>query len=95
MADNQYIKDPDGVLDYGIDWSSWLGDDTIASSDWMVPTGITEVDDDDHPTTNTTTTTTIWLSGGTSGVTYRIVNHIVTAAGREDDRSIYIRVADK
>jgi len=45
--------------------------------------------------TSTTTTATIWLSGGTSGVTYRIVNHIVTAAGREDDRSIYIRVADK
>lgn len=86
----EFIKDPNAVLDYQIDWSTWLGADTIATSTWTVPTGLTKDSD-----TSTTTTATIWLSGGTSGVTYRIVNHIVTAAGREDDRSIYIRVADK
>lgn len=86
----EFIKDPNAVLDYQIDWSTWLGADTIATSTWTVPTGLTKDGD-----TSTTTTATIWLSGGTAGVTYHIVNHIVTAGGREDDRSIYIRVADK
>ena len=67
-----YIKDPESVLDYGFDWSDWLDtDDTVSTSTWKVPTGITEDSD-----TNTTTTTMIWLSGGTVGSQYKITNRI-------------------
>ena len=86
----KFTKDPDAVLDYQIDWSDWLDDDTISSSAWTVPAGITKDSD-----SNTTTATTIWISGGTAGAGYNIINRIVTAGGRTDDRTIRIIVAER
>ena len=85
MAVERFLKDPDAVLDYEIDWSTWLGTDTINNSSWTTGTGIT-IDSD----TNTTTAAKVWLSGGTAGIRYTLTNSIVTAAGREEDRSIEI-----
>ena len=85
-----FDKDPDAVLDYAVDWEDWLGGDTIASSSWTVPAGITK-DSDTHDDT----TATVWVSGGAAGETYRLVNHIETAAGREEDRSIFIVVKQR
>ena len=87
---NRFLKDPDAVLDYQIDWSDWLDSDTISTSAWTVPTGLTEDSD-----SNTTTTATVWLSGGTAGTSYSVINHIVTAAGREDDRTITIKCRER
>lgn len=87
---NVFIKDPDAVLDYSIDWSAWLGTDTIIISTWTVPTGIVKASD-----SQTTTVTTVWLSGGTDGSSYPVVNRIVTAGGRTDDRTLIIEVAQK
>jgi len=88
--DDEFVKDPDAILDYTVDWSEWLDTDTIASSDWEVPSGMSE-----QSSSNTTLTATVWLSGGTTDNTYAVVNRIVTAAGRTDDRTIYIRVEEK
>ena len=85
-----FYKDPDAVLDYTIDWETWLDSDTISTSTWTVPSGITKASD-----TNTTTTTTIWLSGGTAGTSYDLLNRVVTAGGRTDDRTITIIVREK
>lgn len=85
-----FIKDPNAVLDYTINWSSWLGSDIISTSNWAADTGIT-IDDD----SNDTDSATVWLSGGTSGASYAVTNSIVTAAGREDDRTIYILVMER
>jgi len=85
-----FAKDPDATLDYMIDWSDWLDSDTISTSIWTVPSGITKDSD-----TNSTTTATIWLSGGTAGQSYKLVNRIVTACGRTDDRTIRIIVREK
>ena len=86
----KFEKDPDAVKDYSIDWSAWLGEDTIDTSTWSVPDGITKDDD-----SNTTTSTTIWVSGGTAGQEYKLVNHIVTAAGREEDESLVFFIREK
>jgi len=86
----QFLKDPDAVLDYQVDWSDWLDSDTISTSTWTVPSGLAE-----DSASNTTTTATVWLSGGTAGTSYTVVNHIVTAEGREDDRSIIIKCQDR
>lgn len=86
-----HIKDPDAILDYPIDWSAWLEDDTIATSEWVAHDDGITIDND----TNTATVTVVWLSGGTVGERYRLTNHIVTAAGREDDRTISVRIRDK
>lgn len=84
-----YYKDPDAKLDYKIDWSDWLDGDTISTSTWIVPSGITE-----ESSTNTNTTTTIWLSGGTHAVKYKVVNRITTAAGRIEDRSFHVKIQE-
>ncbi len=82
-------KDPDAVVDVGLDWTTWLGQtspaDTISTSTWTPDTGLT-VDSDE----NTTTKTKAWLSGGTAGQRYNLVNRIVTANGRTVDRTIAV-----
>lgn len=83
-------KDPDSVLDYSIDWSQWLGSDTIVSSSWSVTSGIA-VDSN----TNGTTSTTIWVSGGTAGTTYSLQNRIITSGGRTKDVTIDVPVAEQ
>ena len=88
MSDSKvYIKDPDAVLDYGIDWNknNWLGSDTISTSTWTLETGISKVAD-----SKTNTTTTIWLSGGTVGESYAVENKIVTAGGRTEPCTLTI-----
>lgn len=86
-----YIKDPQAVLDYKIDWSEWLDTDAISDSSWSTAdTGIT-IDSDEFNTTETV----VWLSSGTVGTTYTLTNHITTTGGRQDDRSIKIKVKNK
>lgn len=82
-----FFKEPTEVLDYSIDWSDWLGDLTIATSTWSVPSGITNDADGD-----TDTTTSIRLSGGTWGETYDITNTIVANDGQTETRSLLIRI---
>lgn len=90
MAD-RFIKDPDGKLNYQVDWSDWLvGTDTISASTWTVPDGITAESD-----THDDETATVILSGGTVGSWYSVVNHIVTDFGLEDDRTIRIKIEER
>lgn len=86
----RFSKDPAAVLDYAVDWTDWLGADTISTSTWTVSTGIAQV-----TTANTTTTATIWVSGGTAGRSYTLTNKIVTAGGRTDERSITVVVENR
>ncbi len=83
------VKSPSAVLDYSFDWSDWLAGDTITSSSWTTPPGLT-LEDASH----TDTVTIAWISGGAEGTDYTIANHIVTAGGREDTRSRIIAVKE-
>lgn len=83
-------KDPDEVLDYQIDWSGRLKDDTIQTSIWIVPPDITKNSD-----THTDTTSTIWLSGGTEGLRLSITCRITTAGGRTMDQSVQLQIKAK
>jgi len=83
-------KDPADVVDYTLDWSDVLsGSETITTSTWTVPTGITKDSDSEADTT-----TTIFLSGGTGGVEYLLTNKIVTnnATARTYEKSIIVPV---
>lgn len=86
---SRYLKTLDSTLDYTEDWATWLGSDTIATSDWAVPAGLTEVN-----TTQTATSATVWLSGGAAGTTYRVTNTITTAGGRIASSDVIIKVWD-
>lgn len=93
MAAALFGHDPDAVLDYAVDWSDWLATgETITTSTWTVPTGIEETT---PPPSTDGSVATIWMTGGTAGTRYALTNHIVTSAGREDDRTIYLKVLDK
>jgi len=89
-----YPKDPSAILDYKIDWSKWLGTDTISSKSgsvtWSVPKGLTT-----QRTSNNQTSATIWLSGGSLGSTYHVRCKIVTTAGRTDERSFDIFIMNR
>lgn len=81
-----YVKDPQSIKDYLIDWTPWLSaGDTITGSTWTAPAGITI-----GTTSSTTMTTTVWLSGGVVGTEYLVLNHISTAQGRQEDQTIII-----
>lgn len=88
-----FIKDPDSVLDYVIDWTEWLGLDTITTSTWQVPTGITE----DSSEVTEGKIARIWLSGGAVEQSYVITNRIVTAnsPSRIEDRTIEFRIKER
>lgn len=83
-------KDPDEVLDYQNDWTARLAGDTIVTSTWIVPGGITK-DSDSH----TTTATTVWLSGGTLDASYSLTNRVVTAGGRTMDHTETLNLVAK
>ena len=85
-----FYKDVNATLDDTVDWTDWLDGDTIISSSWSVPAGITQVS-----ASNTTTGATVWLSGGTAGESYSVRNRVVTAGGRTDDRTITVRVEER
>ncbi|QBZ72713.1 hypothetical protein PP304_gp091 [Gordonia phage Phendrix] len=89
-----YNKDPDAVLDYGLEWDDWvIGGDTIVSSSWEVTgTDSSLVIDSDF---QDVLTTGVWLSGGTVGSLYILTNHIETSAGREDDRSFSVYIVER
>lgn len=95
-----FRKDPQAVLDYELDWGTasraedrWLRNgDTITESGWT----INGPDDELVRTssTNSDLTTTIWLSGGTPGAAYEVVNQISTAQGRIAERTLIFYIQD-
>lgn len=65
-------------LDYQADWSSWLTEEVIIASQWIVddPAVVIETN------FKTDTGTTVWLSGGVLGDSYTVTNTITTSAPR-------------
>jgi hypothetical protein len=84
-------KDPNATLDWGFDWSSWLSPaEEISTATVTVQSGLTK-----DSQSNTTNSVTVWISGGTSGVTYEVACRVTTNQGRTDERTIGIRVTDR
>lgn len=90
-----FVKDPDAVLEYGFDWDDdddpWLeSGDTIATSSWSVPSGLTA-----EATDFGDTTTKVTLSGGTAGESYNVRNRITTNNGWTEDRTFTLIVRER
>ena len=72
------IKKPIGAtLDYTVDWTDWLGTDTISSVAWQITGSMTTTSN-----TKTATAATIWLTGGTLDETCVVKCTITTPLGR-------------
>ena len=90
---SEFLKDPNAVLDYKFDWTSWLASgETISSQTTTPSSGLTV---DSSSITDTGKSVTVWLSGGTLGNTYTVVNRVTTSSSRVDDRTMRIKVVDK
>ena len=88
-----YHKDPDAVWDFNIDWATnWMvTDDTVSTSTWTVPAGITK----DSDTFTAAGVTTVWLSGGGAVDTiHKLENRITTAGGRTEDQTIHVKMRE-
>lgn len=87
-------KDPQAILDYSVDWTSYLSGDTIVTSAWSSSsTDLTLTLD-----TNDGSKSVVVVSGGTAGKTYTITNRITyerDGNSLSDDRSIVLFVCDK
>ncbi len=106
MADTQWVKDPDAVLDWVFDWKAETNQGKASVGDWLdgdvgeiitsytvtVDAGLTK-DSDSRVYTNTAVQ--VWLSGGTAGQDYDVTCSIETSEGRKDDRTITIRVRER
>ena len=73
------------VLNIGLDWSQWLGADTITTSEWTTDVELTL-----SRKQNTTTTTACYVAGGILNKVYQITNKITTLDGKVDSRFITI-----
>jgi len=102
MAQTEWIKDPDAVLDYKFDWkaltngsgdSDWLGaGETISAHTIDADVGITV---DSSVATDANTSVTVWLSGGTAGTEYRVRCEIETSGSRTDERTMKIKCEER
>jgi hypothetical protein len=84
-----YIKDPAAKLDYMFDWTEFLGADTIQTSTWTIPSGLTS---SGETILVGDLKTKIFLAGGTLGKRYEIQNKIVTVGGREELQTFYLLI---
>jgi hypothetical protein len=87
------VKDPGSTLDYTIDWTNWLGTDTVSSVTYTLASGITTSTAIGGSATSTTdTTTTVNITGGTAGNIYNVKAEMTTTNGRVAVRNFRVKV---
>lgn len=85
------LKDPQATLDYPFDWTAYLAgiSDTITAASFTVTSGTITASG------FVGAIATAWVSGGVAGTTITLTCHITTAGGRQDDRSVYLKVRER
>ena len=88
---NTYDKQTADVLDYDIDYEDFLspGDSVFSGVVSVAPAGLT-ID----PPMVVGKTLKLWVSGGTSGVTYKADITMTTAQGRVKQDELRFRIKD-
>lgn len=86
-----YIKDPDSIRTFGIDWATFLGGLSFNTSVWTVTTGSVAID------SNTTSTvfSLVLLSGGAVGEKCALRNRVTRSDGEREDQTIYVKIKEK
>ncbi len=87
----QWVKDPQDVEDYTLDWSLRLADgDFIVSVSHVLPASLQLISEN-----YTETITTVWIAGGLEGATYPVTAHVTTDKGRQHDRTFNLVMRQK
>jgi len=109
MAQSEWVKDPNAVLDYKFDWKALTNGS--GTTDWLstgetITTGYSvavvggggtssDLTIDSSSRTDTNTSITVWLSKGVAGTEYGVRCRIVTTDSRTDDRTMKIKCEDR
>jgi hypothetical protein len=98
-------KDKDEIVDYSVDWSRFLGEDTLSAATWFIKdelgnTNLVEnasvVNELQFVTgTISNKVSTARFALGTNNVRYTIICRISTGSGLQYERSIFLRVREK
>lgn len=82
------LKDPDVSKAAAIDWTTYIGSDTINSASWTAPTGLAIVG---SPSLAANVATAI-VSGGQEGCDYALTCRITMASGATEDGTVLVQV---
>jgi hypothetical protein len=90
-----FLKDPDAILDYSVDWAAAIGGGVLISeSSWAVhpeePGGVSVASSSLEGNVSL-----VRLAGGLAGHVYTVGNQVVLGDGSRDERSLTIRVEDR
>lgn len=87
----KFVKQPADIQDYDIDFNEYLtaNSDTAASHTSTVDAGITK-----QSSVMADGVVKVWLSGGTSGETYKVTVTVTTTAGRVKQAEIAVKVKE-
>jgi hypothetical protein len=90
-----WIKDPNDVEDYSLDWSNLLveDDEIIAAKFTTTSSALTVFSTNFGDSTKTlreNAVTSCWFIGGVAAVNYGVTCHITTSEGRQHDRTFRI-----
>lgn len=90
-----HLKDPGAILDYAVDWGAeYLDGDVLVDSSFTISpaeAGGAVIAGSGFDQKLATVT----VGGGVPGHQYRLVNHVVLQSGREDERTIVLRVEQR
>ena len=80
-----FEQDPDSILDYPFEWGPELEGDSIETSTFVLPDGMTLVNQ-----TLNGSLAVAYVSGPQCGIVYRLTNRITTGDGRSIDKTVRI-----
>jgi hypothetical protein len=98
-------KDPDETIDYSVDWSRFIPDDTLSAASWFIkdsdgtkePVSNAEVVDGLQFVQSTISgkVATARFALGTNNKQYKVTCQITTGDGLVFERSIFLKIKEK
>lgn len=87
-----FTKQPGDTLDYDIDYTKWLvaGDEVTSAGAAVAPSGLTLV----SVSEGVPDVVKVWVSGGTSGVRYKVTVITSTKGGRVKEDEFLLTVKE-
>jgi len=92
-----FIKDPDALLDYKVDWGEWLGNDQIISAQAIndtVASAQTSGLRIASTVVSASSAVVTWLSAGVIDNEYTVTVRIWTSAGRRNDECFTVSIEE-
>lgn len=88
MRLGEIVKDPDTTRAVAINWTTYMGTDTVSGCAWTAPTGLTIVG---TPTLVASVATAL-VSGGQEGCDYNLTCRATLSSGATEDGTVVVKV---